>query len=145
MACSKNKCGNQRWYKEKCGIWKVYVRWTNCSQNFQENSSRQKSGKITTVEFTVLGRKIPLATLRQRLLDDQERHGLFRLKADQDYEEMSSLEVTSRLEELHEHKATQSMNPDLQKDYLKKIERSRHLLAWGNHSTILNHGICYIW
>ena len=53
---------------------------------------------------------------------------------------MSNLEVTSRLEELHEHKATQSMTPDLQKDYLKKTERSRHLLAWGDHSTILSHG-----
>ena len=31
-------------------------------------------------------------------------------------------------------------NPDQQREYLKAIQRTRHLIIWSDHSTILNHG-----
>ena len=99
-----------------------------------------KAGNISTVEFIVHGRKIPLETLRKRMIEHQEKQGVFRIKSNEEYNEMAPPDISRRLEELCERKVASSTSSNFKRDYLKRIERTRHLLAWGDHSSILNHG-----
>ena len=99
-----------------------------------------KAGNISTVEFIVHGRKIPLETLRKRMIEHQEKQGVLRIKSDEEYNEMAPPDILRRLEELCEHEVASSTSSNFKRDYLKRIERTRHLLAWGDLSSILNHG-----
>ena len=54
---------------------------------------------------------------------------------------MAPSDISRRLEELCEHEVASSTSSNFKRDYLKRIERTRHLLAWGDdHSSLLNHG-----
>ena len=99
-----------------------------------------KLGNLTEAEMTVYGRKIPLLTLRKTILQEQEKLGLIRLRSDEEYEYMTDAYLKARLLDIHEYSAAMTMTSEQQRDYLKKIERTRHILTWGDHSSILNHG-----
>ena len=99
-----------------------------------------KTGNVREEEFVVHGRKIPLLTLRKNVLQQQEKLGLIRFRQEEEYDQMSDDALKARLEEVHEHRAARTMTADQQRNYLKKIERTRHILVWGDHSSILNHG-----
>ena len=99
-----------------------------------------KAGNINTIEFIVHGRKIPLEMLRKRMIEHQEKQGVLHTKSDEEYNEMAPPDISRRLEELCEHEVASSTSSNFKQDYLKCIEHTCHLLAWGDHSSILNHG-----
>ena len=88
-----------------------------------------KSGNLTEAEITVYGRKIPLLTLRKTILQKQEKLGLIRLRSDEEYEYMTDAYLKARLLDIHEYSAAMTMTSEQQRDYLKKIERTRHILT----------------
>lgn len=51
---------------------------------------------------------------------------------------MTEHEISSRLKHLGNEKEEESASKS--KDKLKEIERKRHLMVWGDNSTLLNHG-----
>ena len=95
-----------------------------------------KEGTIKTETFTVSGRKIPL--LEKNMLKEHASMGLMRIQSDSDYDLMTEGEISSRLKQLGEDKGEESASK--RKENLKEIERKRHLMVWGDNSTLLNHG-----
>ena len=100
-----------------------------------------EDGSIKTETFTVAGRKIPLSEIRIRTLKEHEDLGLIRTRTDECYAAMSKEQVYNRLTQLGEStNFPETANLDEMKEYLKCIERTRHLMLWADNSTLLNHG-----
>ncbi len=99
-----------------------------------------KEGTIKTEVFTVSGRKIPLLEIRQCMLTDHEKLGILRVQNDEYYTAMTDAEVRSRLIQLGEENNTREESGLEMKERLKAMERKRHLMIWGDNSTLLNHG-----
>ena len=97
-----------------------------------------KEGTLKTETFTVSGRKIPLLEIRKNMLEEHESLGLMRVRSDEYYNSMTEDEVRSRLVQLGEERMEDS--PSQSKEILKGMERRRHLMVWGDNSTLLNHG-----
>lgn len=91
------------------------------------------------MQFTVSGRKIPLSEIRKRELDRCEELGVVRAYTNNEYEQMSDEKITERLNELGDVK-NPGDTPGQRRERLIKFERTRHLMVWGDGSTILNHG-----
>ena len=96
-------------------------------------------GTLKEEYFTVSGRKIPLLEIRKVLLEEQEKEGLVRDHSDGHYNEMATEEIKSRLTELGELKAADNTREELLA-LLKSHERTRHIMIWSDHSSIMNHG-----
>ena len=95
-----------------------------------------KDGNVKRETFIVEGRKRPLDEIRMKTM---KKHKEFtRHHPDQHYDEMSRLDVSTRLSELGEFDDGEGLTVMRQK--LKKTERQRHLLVWHDHSTVANHG-----
>lgn len=99
-----------------------------------------KEGTLKTERFTVSGRKIPLLEIRARMLKEHESLGLLRVQNDEYYTAMTDAEVRSRLVQLGEDANTGEESEIETKERLKAMERKRHLMIWGDNSTLLNHG-----
>lgn len=99
-----------------------------------------KEGTIKTERFTVSGRKIPLLEIRTRMLKEHESLGLLRIQSDDYYTSMTNAEVRTRLMQLGEDATTGEESEIEAKERLKAMERKRHLMIWGDNSTLLNHG-----
>ena len=99
-----------------------------------------KEGTLKTESFTVSGRKIPLLEIRTRMLKEQESLSLLRIHSDDYYAAMVDAEVRSRLIQLGEDDKRGKESESQSKERLKAIERKRHLMVWGDNSTLLNHG-----
>ena len=94
------------------------------------------NGKLTTKEITIYRRKIPLVDLRKKLL---EKHSLYmRLASDEDISKKSLEELKEELRkggqselelqnETHSNVCTE----------LARKQRTRHLVMWHDHATIL--------
>lgn len=96
-------------------------------------------GTLKEVEFTVSGRKIPLSEIRKRELDRCEQLGVVRGYTNNEYEQMNDEEITEQLKVLgDEHHPWDTTGQ--RRERLMKFERTRHLMVWGDGSTILNHG-----
>jgi len=52
---------------------------------------------------------------------------------------MTTVEIKSRLRELGELKAADATREELL-ELVKSYERTRHLMIWSDHSSIMNHG-----
>ena len=100
----------------------------------------KSDGTLKEVLFTVCGRKIPLNEIRKRELDRCEQLGIVRGQTNQEYEQMTDEEITDRLKELGENENHSGDTPGQRRERLIKFERTRHLMLWGDGSTILNHG-----
>ena len=74
------------------------------------------------------------------MIEHQEKQGVLHIKSDEEYNEMAPLDISRRLEELCEHEVASSTSSNFKRDYLKCIECTHQRLAWGDHSSILNHG-----
>ena len=95
-----------------------------------------KDGNVKRENFIVEGRKRPLDEIRMKTM---KKHTEFtRHHPDQYYDEMSRLDVSTRLSELGEFDDGEGLTVMRQK--LKKTERQRHLLVWHDHSSVANHG-----
>ena len=99
-----------------------------------------KEGTLKTERFTVSGRKIPLLEIRTRMLKEHESLGLLRVQNDDYYTAMTDAEVRSRLMQLGEDTDPGDESECQVKERLKAMERKRHLMIWGENSTLLNHG-----
>lgn len=77
--------------------------------------------------------------IRKRELDRCEELGVVRAYTNNEYEQMSDEEITERLNELGDVK-NPGDTPGQRRERLIKFERTRHLMVWGDGSTILNHG-----
>ena len=96
---------------------------------------------IKTELFTVSGRKIPLSDIRDRTLKQHEKLGLMHVRTDEDYTAMTKEQVYERIAQLNEStNCPETANLDELKKYLKRVERTRHLMVWADNSTLLNHG-----
>ena len=99
-----------------------------------------KEGTLKTESFTVSGRKIPLLEIRTRMLKEHESLGILRVQTDEYYTAMTDAEVRGRLMQLGEDPNTGEESEIETKERLKAMERKRHLMIWGDNSTLLNHG-----
>ena len=99
-----------------------------------------KEGTLKTESFTVSGRKIPLLEIRTRMLKEHESLGILRVQTDEYYTAMTDAEVRGRLMQLGEDPNTGEESEIETKERLKAMERKRHLVIWGDNSTLLNHG-----
>ena len=94
------------------------------------------------MEFTVCARKIPLSEIRKRELQRCEKLGIVRAYSDAYYERMLTEDVTESLRVFGEYnkQVHEDLTPEEKKKLLIKFQRTRHLMVWGDNSTILNHG-----
>ena len=91
-------------------------------------------GELLSMQAQVYGRKIPLLDLRKVLLKRQEK--FMRLKTDEEIDSLSIEEVNVTLQSLGELAPVMSNRYAL----LKQLQRSRTLVLWHDHSTILGSG-----
>lgn len=96
-------------------------------------------GTLKEVEFTVSGRKIPLTEIRKRELNRCEQLGVVRDHINDDYAQMSDDQISQRLRVLGDEGHLRD-TPGQRRERLIIFERTRHLMIWGEGSTILNHG-----
>ena len=96
-------------------------------------------GTLKEVEFTVSGRKIPLTEIRKRELNRCEQLGVVRDHINDDYAQMSDDQISQRLRVLGDEGNLRD-TPGQRRERLIIFERTRHLMIWGEGSTILNHG-----
>lgn len=89
-------------------------------------------GTLKEVVFTVSGRKIPLTEIRKRELGRCEQLGVVRDHTNDD-------QISQRLRVLGDEGHLRD-TPGQRRERLIKFERTRHLMIWGDGSTILNHG-----
>ena len=97
-----------------------------------------EDGSIEEEIFHVSGRKIPLLAIREKILQEHEKNGWLRDKSDEKYQNMSDAQIIERLKSLGEYSAEDDIRREREK--LVKIERTRHILCWSDHSCVLNHG-----
>ena len=97
-------------------------------------------GTLKEVEFTVSGRKIPLTEIRKRELDRFEKLGIVRGYTNEEYGQMSDDQITERLKVFGEIENHSGDTPGQRRGRLIKFQGTRHLMIWGDGSTILNHG-----
>ena len=93
-----------------------------------------KEGHFKTEKFTVSGRKIPLLETRKRMLKEHESLGIMRIWKDDFYDSMTEDVLSSRLVQLGEESGEGT--PCEMRDRLKGMERKRHLMVRGDHSTL---------
>lgn len=91
------------------------------------------TGVLQETDVVVYGRKIPLERIRRQMNIDQ---GSYLRWKKEDYENISSEEVHNRLRNL---KIDVPSEPTSALDELMKVEHTRNLKIWHDHSDILNH------
>ena len=84
------------------------------------------------------GKKRPLLEIRKLLLEEHEKEGLVRDHSDAHYHAMTTDKLKSRLREIGESSRDATKEELL--DLLKFHERTRHLMIWSDHYSIMNHG-----
>ena len=97
--------------------------------------SLTKEGHLKTNIYRVW---IPLSEIRKRMLKEHESLGIVRIWKDDFYDSITEDELSSRLVQLGEESGEGT--PSEMRDRLKGMERKRHLMVWGENSTLLNHG-----
>jgi len=100
------------------------------------------NGTLKKECFTVSGRKIPLLEIRKNLLPEHEEMGLVRDHSEAHYEAMTYKELEIRLKEIGEFKEQPDGETTREElvNTLKHWERTRHLMIWSDHSSVMNHG-----
>lgn len=83
-----------------------------------------------------------LSEIRKRELQRCEQLGIVRAYSDAHYEGMSDEKVIECLMEIGEcdKHFREDLTASQRKELLIKFQRTRHLMIWGDNSTILNHG-----
>ena len=96
-----------------------------------------KNGHLEKNEVVVMGRKFPLSELRKTLLTAQEKY--MRLNTDDEIDSMPMEEIISQASKF-DHKFDQSTNISEMRKNIKQFQRTRHLILWHDHATLLNLG-----
>ena len=96
-----------------------------------------KNGQLEAKEVVVFGRKFPLTEVREKLLKKHEDY--MRLNTDDEIDNMGTDEL--KLQASHfNHQFDSSLTIEEMKAAIKSFQRTRHLIMWHDHSTILNLG-----
>ena len=95
-------------------------------------------GTLKEEYFIVSGRKILLLEIRKLLLEEHKKEGLVREHSDAHYNAMTTVKLKIHLREIGELKGDATREELL--DLMKFYERTRHLMIWSDHSSIMNHG-----
>ena len=95
------------------------------------------NGRLVENETQVYGRKMPLTSLRIKLLLQLEKW--MRLPSDKELEQMSRTTIVNLFKEVG-IKADANDSDDQLRKKIKLATRTRHLLFWHDHSTILSRG-----
>ena len=123
----------QQEIKQKILNKELYIGEEVVPKTFHGNKITQ-SGELQNTNITVYGRKIPLSKIRKQMFQDQLE--LLRpITSDEEYTRMEEAEIKESLGDIDNEQATVE---ELQQK-LKKIDRTRSLKMWHDHSEILNH------
>ena len=90
------------------------------------------NGEVVRTKSEINGRKIPLHSLRRRLLSKQEK--LMRLQTNSEIDALSPQDIESNLSKLGVRISDQHY------EQYKELQRTRTLVLWHDHSSILGHG-----
>ncbi len=107
----------------------------------------KSDGTLQQVAFTVSTKKISLTEIRKRELQRCEKLRIVHGYKDSHYDEMSDEDVNESHKKIGEFgkNVGQGLTSLEKKELLMKFEGTRHLMVWGDNSTILNHShIMYI-
>ena len=96
-----------------------------------------RNGEVEQQAIEVSGRKISLLSLREKLLNSHEE--FMHLETDNEIQAKSRADVVHELQQVHEPTET-SQSTDELRERLKSIQRSRSLLLWHDHATLLGSG-----
>ena len=96
-----------------------------------------KDGQLEKHEVTVTGRKFPLTEIRRKLLAKHERY--MRLQTDEEIEAMTITSLHTFLRQVH-HPFDSSATADELRNIVRKLQRTRTLVLWHDHGTILKLG-----
>jgi len=91
-------------------------------------------GGIEKKESIMTARKYPLKDIRKNSLKKNAKYS--RLRSDEEYQNMTDDQVSTRLLELHENTSTEASVTTL-----RQIETTRHWMIWHDHSGIGNNGL----
>ena len=96
------------------------------------------------MKTTVLGWKFPLLEIRQKLFQKQKK--LMRLHADDEIDTMSREEISDVLLKCKSFSTVNITSMDIieLRDIIKKVEWSRTLWMWHDHSTVLSYGLVLV-
>ena len=95
------------------------------------------SGEIQKSELELYGRKVPLIDIRRKLLQKHEIY--MRLHTDAELDNMCSSEIVSTLNRANVVYDINAEEHQL-RELLKKLERTRTIAMWHDHSTLLGKG-----
>lgn len=100
-----------------------------------------KNGKLERTEIAVFGRKFPLLDLRKKFLAEHEPY--MRLQTDEQIDAMSLATLRSTADQYH-HQLSPDATIEEFRTTIKHFQRSRSLILWHDHGTILGLGCILI-
>ena len=104
-----------------------------CSPYINTKSIVTAEGEVTTTQVKIVGRKLSLLEIRQKL------HSKYmRLMTDQQIKELTR-EILQLMSIAHYHASPTATTDQLQQQ-LAVLQRSRTLAVWHDHSTVLRQG-----
>ncbi len=108
-----------------------------CIPHTVTKSVVNNEGNIEIKEIEITGRKIPLTELRQRLLTRHEEY--MRLLSLDDIKKLTKEEILTFMKKVH-HPQQESTPLETLYEEFQKIQRTRTLAIWHDHSTVLHTG-----
>ena len=100
-----------------------------------------KNGQLEKTEVTVFGRKFPLLDLRRKFLAEHEAY--MRLQTDKEIEAMS-LDTLRSTADCYHHPLSSDTTIEELRTAIKHFQRSRSLIFWHDHGTLLGIGCILI-
>ena len=94
------------------------------------------NNKIVVENVTIHGKKIPMAKIRQKMLEEHLCY--MRLRNDNDFQNLTRDEIINELKCLGELPNDDSLSNETLVNKLKSLERIRHLMFWHDGSTLAN-------
>ena len=96
------------------------------------------NGQVSTEKVEVEGPKIPLESIRKKMLKEQQKY--MRLGEDSEYELLQRNHVVNSLKNINEFTEKDTdLSTKVQVRKLKQIERKRHIIVWHDCSIISSH------
>jgi hypothetical protein len=100
-----------------------------------------KNGELEKIEIVVFGRKYPLLDLQKKFLAEHEQY--MRLQTDEQIDAMSLATLRSTADHFHRQVSPDATIEEL-RTTVKHLQRSRSLILWHDHGTILGLGCILI-
>ena len=108
-----------------------------CAPFALRKSILTNDGNVEIQSFQICGRKIPLIELRKTLLHKQQKY--MHLFTDEQLSKMSNQDIHKFMNMVHHESTPDASCVQLTQD-IKRLQRSRTLAMWHDHSTILQTG-----